>query len=104
MTHRIWIPFLVFYILLDFCTPVIDGFMSFNMDNCVDCTQVERLESERPAGVDQFQPGPVPIMPSDQALGPGPSPTLVGAATRPRSLIRSALVASIAPPDSAEDH
>lgn len=104
MAHRLWILLLVLYILLDFCTPVIDGFMSFNVDNCVDCTQVERLDSERPADVNQIHPGPVAITPSDQALRPGPSPTPAGAATRPRSLIRSALAASVAPPDSAEDH
>lgn len=104
MAHRLWIPLLMLYILLDFCTPVIDGFMSFNVDNCVDCTQVERLDSERPTGVDRIQPGPVPITPSDQAPRPGPSPTTAGAAARPRFLIRSAHAASVAPPDSAEDH
>lgn len=31
-------PLLLLYLLLDFCTPVIEGAVSFDLEDCVDCT------------------------------------------------------------------
>jgi hypothetical protein len=99
-----WIPFLVLYFLLDFCTPVIEGAVSFDVAKCVDCAQVERLSSAPPAGVGQLLPGLVAMTPSGQALRPAPSPEPAGATTRLPLHVRSAFAASADPPDSAEDH
>ena len=104
MRRDAWIPVLLLYFLLDFCTPVIDGAVGFDLDDCVDCTHVERLRSERPACVIQPEPGTPAMTPSEGALLPAPSPAPAGAATRLPFLARSASATSAGRPDSAEDH
>jgi hypothetical protein len=104
MRRDAWIFFLVLYILLDFCTPVVEGVVSFDTDDCIDFTRVERPRAERPDCVVQPQPGLVAMTPSEQALRPAPSPALSGAGTPLPLLIRFASAASADLPDSAEDH
>ena len=97
-------PLLLLYLLLDFCTPMIEGAFSFDLADCEDSTRVERVRSARPAGVVQPQPGFVAMTLSEQALRPASSPALAGAAPRLPLLVRFAFAASADPPDSAEDH
>jgi len=104
MRRHVWVPLLVLYILLDFCTPLIDGAVSFDLDNCVDCTQVEQVRSAPPASIGRLQPGLVETMSSREALRLAPSPALAGVATRRPLLVRSDSAASGEPPDTAEDH
>ena len=95
---------LLLYLLLDFCTPMIEGAVSFDLADCEDGTRVERVRSARPACVVQPHPGLVAMTLTEQALHPAPSPALARAGTRLPLVVRLAFAASADPPDSAEDH